>query len=144
MKKSSDLKSLIMSPLAGFRHIETTVPEWGDTTFILREPSGEAWAQFNDLATQIHSSGITDEEAPPGEEKDKPELTSKLSAEEADKLAKLADAQMLVDVLLDSKGIPVFSNGDAELLAPHIGPVHSRVIRRAIDLAVSFDDAEKK
>ncbi|MBW7984723.1 phage tail assembly chaperone [Enterobacillus tribolii] len=132
MKKSANLKAMIMAPLAGFRHTSVTVPEWGGKTFILREPSGATWTRFNELVAKLRPAESGEDEP------------MEPDAPEQDRLSRLADALMLVDVLLDEKGVAIFSEEDAETLAPHIGPVHSRLLRRAIDLALTFDDAQKK
>ncbi|EEG8747576.1 phage tail protein, partial [Escherichia coli] len=41
MKK--DLKTLALARLSGFRHKTVKVPEWGNVSVVLREPSAEAW-----------------------------------------------------------------------------------------------------
>ncbi len=40
MKK--DLKTLALARLSGFRHKTVKVPEWGNVSVVLREPSAEA------------------------------------------------------------------------------------------------------
>ncbi|EMK7927505.1 phage tail protein, partial [Escherichia coli] len=46
MKK--DLKTLALARLSGFRHKTVKVPEWGNVSVVLREPSAEAWYLWQD------------------------------------------------------------------------------------------------
>ncbi|EEZ8075895.1 phage tail protein, partial [Escherichia coli] len=47
MKK--DLKTLALARLSGFRHKTVKVPEWGNVSVVLREPSAEAWYLWREV-----------------------------------------------------------------------------------------------
>ncbi len=47
MKK--DLKTLALARLSGFRHKTVKVPEWGNVSVVLREPSAEAWYLWQEV-----------------------------------------------------------------------------------------------
>jgi len=57
---------------------------------------------------------------------------------------KRADVTLFVDVLGDESGHRVFSDEDRGVVEEIYGPVHARLLRQAIELGISQDDAEKK
>ena len=47
---AKSLKELALAKMAGFRHKIITVPEWGGVKVVLREPSGEGWLRWQEIA----------------------------------------------------------------------------------------------
>ncbi|WP_140920886.1 phage tail assembly chaperone [Limnobaculum xujianqingii] len=123
MAKKS-LKSLALSPLSGFRHMETDVPEWEGAKVILREPSGEAWLRWREIV--------------------KEEGEDKLSLPEKALRDVRADVTLFVDVLCDERYQRVFTVEDTEEVVAHYGPVHSRLLKQALELITSADAIKKK
>lgn len=126
LKKS--LRELATAPLSGFRTKVITVSEWEGATVVLREPSPAGWARWRDVMK------------PESGETETPALSL---SEEAQKNIR-ADVVMLIDVLLDEDRQPVFTQEDAEAITEFYGPVHSRLLRQALDLQTTAADAEKK
>lgn len=52
------IKELALAKMSGFRHKIITVPEWGGVKVVLREPSGEGWLRWQEIA----KSGTDEEE----------------------------------------------------------------------------------
>ncbi|AKJ41554.1 phage tail assembly chaperone [Pragia fontium] len=128
-----DIKSLAMSPMSGFRHEEVTVPEWGNgVKVIVREPSAGAWAKWN--AELIKRT----EETTEGGEDEIKKASDNIEME----------VMLFISVLLDQSGVPVFKDEDLESLIPYYGPIHTRLLNKAIKLASinkdTIGDAEKK
>lgn len=121
------LRALALTAATAFRTKTVTVNEWGGAKVILREPSGEAWATFREFV------GDT-----PDDDK-KP-----LSETEKFIRNKEADVILFLDVLLDETGNRVFSEDDRATVAEIYGPVHARLLRQALDLGITQDEAEKK
>lgn len=121
----TDIKKLALGKMAGFRHKEVTVPEWGNVTVILREPSGEAWLRWQNIADK--------------ENKDEALTT----AERAERNLS-ADIVLFLDTVLDTKFLPVFSAGDESVLRQVYGPVHSRLVRQALDLIIPAENVKEK
>ncbi|WP_313508343.1 phage tail assembly chaperone [Kosakonia sacchari] len=121
------LRALALTAAAAFRTKTVTVNEWGGAKVILREPSGEAWATFREFV------GVT-----PDDDK-KP-----LSETEKFIRNKEADVILFLDVLLDETGARVFSEDDRDTVADIYGPVHARLLRQALDLGITQEEAEKK
>ncbi|MGM1226091.1 phage tail tape measure protein [Escherichia coli] len=46
---AKDLKTLALARLSGFRHKTVKVPEWGNVSVVLREPSAEAWYLWREV-----------------------------------------------------------------------------------------------
>lgn len=129
-KKASQnsLRELALAPMAGFRSKTVTVPEWGAAQVKLREPSGTAWLEWQ----QIISPDGTDNEA------------EKLSASERALRNKNADVVLFIDVLLDDDDMPVFTASDRPQIEQIYGPVHARLLKQALDLSTTMAEAEKK
>lgn len=125
-----DLRALISAPMAGFRTKTVTVDEWGGAAVVLREPSQEAWGRWREI--------LTPEEPKEGEE------PLKLSIPQEMQRSMRADAAMFIDVLLDEDHQPVFKPKDLDEVAAFYGPVHARLLRQALDLQTTPEDAEKK
>lgn len=125
----TSLRALALAPSSGFRSKVITVPEWGGAKVMLREPSGEAWMRFREIMSLELPEGV---EAP------------KLTLQETFLRNKSADVVMLIDVLLDENGAPVFCDGDQGVVSEIYGPVHTRLLNQALNLGVSQEAAEAK
>ena len=123
---AKNLKALAMSKMSGFRHLSIVVPEWEGATVILREPSAEAWLRWQDVVKKDE-----DEE-------------SELSVSKTMKRNLDADVTLFIDVLLDADEQPVFSPADADGVAEIYGPVHSRLLKKALNLITGAEDAKEK
>lgn len=121
------LRALALTAATAFRTKTVTVNEWGGAKVILREPSGEAWATFREFV-----------DVTPDDDK-KP-----LSETEKFIRNKEADVILFLDVLLDETGARVFSEDDRDTVADIYGPVHARLLRQALDLGITQEEAEKK
>lgn len=128
-KKASTnpLRALALAPMAGFRSKVITVPEWENTSVKLREPSGQAWLEWQQIIN-------------PNPEGDPETLTA---AERALR-NKSADVVLFIDVLLDEEDMPVFTAEDKPLIENIYGPVHARLLKQALDLSTSQVAAEAK
>ena len=122
---SKNIKSLALARMAGFRHLTVSVPEWEDATVIVREPSAEAWLRFQNI---VKSDTDSDE----------------ISVSEKMKRNLDADVTLFVDILLDEDKQQVFTPDDAGAVALIYGPVHSRLLKRALQLITGADDAKEK
>ncbi|EMM7533030.1 phage tail protein [Citrobacter braakii] len=123
MSKKS-IKSLVLAPLAGFRYTTVTVPEWEGAKIVLREPSAEAWIRWQDIV--------------------KNDSDVELSVSERMKRNLAADVTLFVDVVCDEDHKPVFTADDIPKVEAVYGPVHSRIVRLALDLITGVEDAKKK
>ncbi|MEQ1964403.1 phage tail assembly chaperone [Xenorhabdus khoisanae] len=126
-KKKPDLRALALAPNAGFRSKTVTVPEWGDVTVTLREPSAGAWGHWQ--AMTLPKEGEED---------------TTLSIAEKTHRNIRGDVVLFIDVLRDENGDPVFTEDDIDTVADIYGPVHSRLLHQALELMASQADAEKK
>lgn len=129
MSKPS-LKALALAPMAGFRKKEVSVPEWDNAKVIIREPSAEAWIRWQ---------GIARPEPPKLPEGQEPQEAS----ERAFRTMR-ADVTLFIDILLDTDLQPVFTVDDTEQVEAIYGPVHSRLLKQALDLIRDADDAKAK
>lgn len=122
------LKALVSAPMAGFRTKSVTVAEWEGAAVVLREPSSLAWVEWRQIIK-------------PGEDEaaGKPPSAAQEARRNID-----ADVVLFIDVLLDEDGKHVFTAEDKELVAGIYGPVHARLLKQALDLSTSPEDAEKK
>lgn len=119
------IKELALAKMSGFRHKIITVPEWGGVKVVLREPSGEGWLRWQEIA----KSGTDEEE---------------VSVSEKAHRNLCADVALFIDVLCDADKQPVFSQEDEEQVRDIYGPVHSRLLKQALDLITSAEDAKAK
>ena len=103
------------------------VAEWENTVVMLREPSSPAWMKWREI---IHHDNAEDEHS--------------LSDIEIAQRNLRADVVMFIDVLRDENGDVVFDESDINDVMAIYGPVHSRLLKQALDLTISVDDAEKK
>ncbi|MEN6841621.1 phage tail assembly chaperone [Klebsiella pneumoniae] len=134
MSKPS-LKALALAPMAGFRKKEVSVPEWDNAKVIIREPSAEAWIRWQGIASPEPAK------LPEGQEpQEAPELTP---SERAFRTMR-ADVTLFIDILLDTDLHPVFTVDDTEQVEAIYGPVHSRLLKQALDLIRDEDDAKAK
>lgn len=129
------LKALALDPMAGFRKKEVSVPEWDNAKVIIREPSAEAWIRWQGIASPEQPKPPEGQEAP-----EAPELTP---SERAFRTMR-ADVTLFIDILLDTDLQPVFTVDDTEQVEAIYGPVHSRLLKQALDLIRDADDAKAK
>lgn len=129
-KNKANLKALVSAPLAGFRTKPVIVDEWDGATVVLREPSPDGWSRWREILAPNENEA--EEDAP------------KLSISEQTRRNIRADAVMFIDVLLDEDRNPVFGFDEIEDVIAFYGPVHARLLKQAMDLATSAEDAEKK
>lgn len=121
-----NIRELVLSKKGAFRQTgPVQVPEWEDATVILREPSAGAWLAWQDIIK-------------PGEN----EVEMPVSERAHRNLR--ADVVLFVDVLLDVDGQQVFTVDDIPALELVYGPVHSRLLRQALNLTTDADEAKKK
>ncbi|WP_311763000.1 phage tail assembly chaperone [Proteus terrae] len=126
MEKPS-LKSLALSEKNAFRTKKVNVAEWENAVVMLREPSSPAWMKWREI---INHDNAEDEHS--------------LSDIEIAQRNLRADVVMFIDVLRDENGDVVFDESDINDVMAIYGPVHSRLLKQALDLTISVDDAEKK
>ncbi|MDZ7322036.1 phage tail assembly chaperone [Kosakonia sacchari] len=122
------LRALALTAATAFRTKIVTVPEWDGVKVTLREPSGEAWLTFREFL----------DATPDGEGE------AALSSTQKFLRNKEADVILFTDILLDESGERVFSDDDRATLGNIYGPVHARLLRQAIELGMTQDEAEKK
>ncbi|EEW0091118.1 phage tail protein, partial [Escherichia coli] len=108
MKK--DLKTLALARLSGFRHKTVKVPEWGNVSVVLREPSAEAWYLWQEV---LNGDGEDDD-------------TLSVVAKTRRNLE--ADVTLFCDVLCDTDLQRVFAPDDREQVLAVYGPVHARLL----------------
>lgn len=117
------IKELALAKHSGFRHKTVTVPEWGGVSVVLREPSGEAWLRWQEIAGTV---------------------AEELSVSERANRNLRADVALFLDVLCDEDKQQVFTPDDEAEVRAIYGPVHSRLLKQALDLISSGDDAREK
>nr|WP_113869625.1 phage tail assembly chaperone [Brenneria salicis]NMN90978.1 tail assembly chaperone [Brenneria salicis ATCC 15712 = DSM 30166]RBP57327.1 tail assembly chaperone [Brenneria salicis ATCC 15712 = DSM 30166]RLM28530.1 phage tail protein [Brenneria salicis ATCC 15712 = DSM 30166] len=122
---NKSIKALALAPGSGFLTKAIEVPEWDGVKVILREPSAEAWLRWQDAVK-------TDEDS------------ESLSVSERARRNLHADATLFVDILRDESGDPVFDVDDVEEVESVYGPVHSRLLRQALDIINDTEAAKKK
>ena len=125
-KVKSNIRSLILSPMAGFRTCTVTVAEWEGAEIKLREPSGKAWVEWRE-AMKSEEDG-----------------DQKLTASQIAHRNMQADIILFTDVLLDENDSPIFSDADRVEIEKFYGPVHTRLLNQALGLGTTQADAEKK
>lgn len=128
--KKLSLKALVSAPMAGFRTKLVEVAEWNGAKVILREPSPAGWGRWREVME-------------PKEPK-KGAKAVELSITEQTQRNIRADAVMFIDVFLDEDQQPVFTPEDLTEVVGFYGPVHSRLLKQAMALQTSTEDAEKK
>ncbi len=127
----SNLRDVATAPLAGFRHKEIPVPEWGGVKVVMREPSAAAWLRWREVLKVKGSD----------EEGEEPEV---LSAEEQASRNLNADVTLFIDSFCDTNNQPVFTPNDHDEVANIYGPVHSRLLKQALDLISTPEETQKK
>ncbi|EOY4338600.1 phage tail assembly chaperone [Cronobacter malonaticus] len=123
----NSLRALALAPMAGFRTKIVTVPEWENAKVKLREPSAQAWLEWQQVLNPKQTEGETEE----------------LTAAERALRNKSADVVLFIDVLLEEDGTQVFSEADKPQVEQFYGPVHARLLKQALDLTASVSDVEK-
>ncbi|HIH5019797.1 TPA: phage tail assembly chaperone [Klebsiella oxytoca] len=124
MSKNNNLRDLALAPMAGFRHKEIPVPEWGGVKVVIREPSAEGWINWRTF----------NEPEREGEKISIPEKTLRSIN---------ADVALFIDTFCDTDLQRVFTPTDQAAVAQMYGPVHSRLLKQALDLITSVEDAKK-
>lgn len=119
-----NLKQLALAKLAGFRNKTVIVPEWQGAEVILREPSAEAWLRWQDAT----KAGEAEE----------------LSVSEKALRALRGDVTLFIDVLCNPGQQPVFNVDDMDEVQSVYGPVHSRLLKQALDLVTGAEDVRGK
>ncbi|WFF40394.1 phage tail protein [Salinicola endophyticus] len=129
-----DIRGLALSPLAGYRHESVEVAEWDGAIVVLREPSAGDWT-----AWQAKLAAMTGEEVTPD--------NVKTLSDGVDGTDRVLDATLLVRVLYGEDNARVFSDEDVDAVAKIYGPVHDRLLRRALELGgltdAPLEQAEK-
>lgn len=121
------IRDLALAPKSGFRFKSIIVPEWENALVTIREPSAKAWLEWQEVVY-------------PADEKDQDiQLTA---AETAHRNLK-ADILLFIDVIYED-GKQVFTKEDAEAITAIYGPVHARIVKQALNLSITPDEAEKK
>lgn len=128
--KKMNLRDVASAPFAGFRTKIETVPEWKGVKVLLREPSPEGLGLFREV--------LAEPEVNEGEE------PVKLSIADETKRNTKADAVLFIDILFDIDGKQAFSQDDVEKVMGFYGPVHRRLLEKALALQIKQEDAEKK
>ncbi|MDI7502370.1 phage tail assembly chaperone [Cronobacter dublinensis] len=123
----NSLRALALAPMAGFRTKTVPVPEWENATVKLREPSAQAWLEWQQVLNPKQTEGETEE----------------LTAAERALRNKSADVVLFIDVLLEEDGSQVFTEEDKAQVEQFYGPVHARLLKQALDLTASVSDVEK-
>ncbi|ABU76304.1 hypothetical protein ESA_01035 [Cronobacter sakazakii ATCC BAA-894] len=113
--------------MAGFRTKTVTVPEWENARVKLREPSAQAWLEWQQVLNPKQGEGEPEE----------------LTAAERALRNKSADVVLFIDVLLEEDGSQVFTEEDKAQVEQFYGPVHARLLKQALDLTTSAADVEK-
>ena len=130
-----NLKALALAPMAGFRKKSVIVPEWENAEVIIREPSAEAWIRWQSI--------LNPEKAKSDEGQEAPELPEPTPSERAFRTMR-ADVTLFIDILLDTDLQYVFTVDDTEQVEAIYGPIHSRLLKQALDLVRDADDAKEK
>ncbi|ELH4050039.1 phage tail assembly chaperone [Enterobacter hormaechei] len=120
-----NIKNLALAKMSGFRHKTVAVPEWEGVKVVLREPSGEAWLRWQEVV----KAGADDEN---------------VSVSEKAHRNLCADVVLFIDVLCDTDKQPVFSVDEEEQVREIYDPVHSRLLKQALDLINNADEAREK
>lgn len=120
-----NIKNLATAKMSGFRHKTVAVPEWEGVKVVLREPSGEAPLRWQEVV----KAGADDEN---------------VSVSEKAHRNLCADVVLFIDVLCDTDKQPVFSVDEEEQVREIYGPVHSRLLKQALDLINNADEAREK
>lgn len=128
-KSALSLRSLALAPLSGFRSKTVTVPEWGGVEVNLREPSAQAWLEWNEIIAPRPSEGSEE---------------IRLTAAQVAHRNLRADVVLFIDVVLDEESMPVFLTEDRDQVQAIYGPVHARLLKQALDLSTTQADADAK
>lgn len=126
MAKKADLKAMASHPLAGFKHKKVPVPEFDNAEVILREPSAGAWLAWQEKYEKLKIDAES------------------LSVAEKAQIQLEADVLLFISVFCDEDGYPVFAAEDEEQVRNFYGPVHSRLVKEALDLLTPVEDLAAK
>ncbi|WP_394547010.1 phage tail assembly chaperone [Pantoea ananatis] len=125
----ASLRALALAPSSGFRTASVTVPEWQGVRVNIREPSSQAWLEWESVIRPALKEGEEEDVLTP--------------AQIAHRNIK-ADVMLFIDVVLDEDMMPVFLPEDREQVQGIYGPVHARLLKQALQLSTSQADAEAK
>ncbi len=92
----------------------------------------------------IRWQGIASPEPPKLPEGQDPVEAPELTPSERAFRTMRADVTLFIDILLDTDLQPVFTVDDTEQVEAIYGPVHSRLLKQALDLIRDADDAKAK
>lgn len=106
------LKTLISNPVLGRRFKIITVPEWDNAKVRIVEPDSNAWFKAKQLLPDDSKTGSDDGLAQ----------------------GVKSDAELFIRCVLNEDGTVIYDAVDDSLLTAY-GPVHSRILRQALDLA---------
>ncbi|MCS5452496.1 phage tail assembly chaperone [Enterobacter huaxiensis] len=122
----ANLRELVLSANAGFRIKEIVIPEWNNAKVTIREPSAAAWLRWQEI---IKPSGESEEVV--------------LSISEQAHRNMRADVSLFIDIILDGDK-PIFDVNDMDEVSAVYGPVHARIVKQALNLSITSEEAEKK
>ena len=123
----NSLRAMALAPMAVFRTKIDTVPEWENATVKLREPSAQAWLEWQQVLNPKQGEGEPED----------------LTAAERALRNKSADVVLFIDVLLEEDGSQVFNEADKTQVEQFYGPVHARLLKQALELTTTAADVEK-
>lgn len=130
------LRGRASDPLAGFQHEVVTVPEWEGAKVIVRAPSpGDHLFHIRAI---WEAAGVN-----PGEDQDA--IRAKLDAPGVDYTR--ASASLLVRTLFeqtDAGTMRVFGDEDVGIVVAAFGPVHGRLVAKAIELGNIGEGAQDR
>lgn len=129
MANLRNLRAIALAPTAGHRHKEIVVPEWNAAKVVMREPSAAAWIRWREV---VKIGDIEGEEAP------------ELTVEEQATRNLNADVTLFIDSFCDTDYRPVFTPEDHTAVAQIYGPVHSRLLKQALELITDAAETKKK
>lgn len=119
------IRDQALAPKSGFRSKVITVAEWDDAKVTIREPSAQTWLEWQEIVY------------PEGEE------DTELSASEKAIRNLKADVLLFINILFDGEERVFFEEDMLQVQAVY-GPVHARIVKQALNLSLTADDAEKK
>jgi hypothetical protein len=133
MSKPS-LKALALAPMAGFRK--------------KKSPFRSGITPKSSFVSHQQKPGFAGRALParnhPNHRKGRSPEAPELTPSERAFRTMRADVTLFIDILLDTDLQPVFTVDDTEQVEAIYGPVHSRLLKQALDLIRDADDAKAK
>lgn len=124
---TGNIKAMALGKMAGFKTQSVIIEEWGGIAAVVREPSAEAWLRWQALL-----------------EKEGSAKDDNLDVAEQAKRNLKADVTLFIDILYSEDLTPVFTLEDASEIEAIYGPVHSRLLKVALNLTTSAEIIKKK